>query len=130
MVRRSWRGMALAVVVIAPVLARVQEQFPLSNPTSQGPETSLGGTATLDIIVLQGTSPSVPLRFGNVTPGSERVEFNGRVLRKGTDYAMDYANGVVFLMRAQRLGQSLTVSYRYDKSKPAPDQQKSMGFNG
>lgn len=83
------------------------------------PQAVIAGTPTIDLITLHGSKPGFPLRFGNIVPGSETVEFEGRTLKKGSDYQMDYAAGVVYLMRAQKAGQMVRVVYRYEKSKQA-----------
>lgn len=125
--RRSLRGLAWAVVMITPVLASPQNTFELTPTAPPNTDIVLGGTPSIDLIILQGSGPSVPLRHGNVMPGSERVEFDGRVLRRGSDYNMDYETGVVYLMRAQKPGQSLHVSYRYDATKTTDPAQPRLG---
>jgi len=121
----SWRRLGLGISSILPVVAPAQSSFNESPGVVQPPLQTLTGTATIDLIRLQAMGPGVPLRFGAVIPGSERVEHEGRVLQKGVDYQIDYETGVVYLMRAQRAGQSLLVSYLYDKSaqKSAADKQ-------
>ncbi len=76
-----------------------------------------GGVPAIDSAVPTPGNPGVPLRFGNVLPKTERVTLGGRVLRPGADYAMDYAAGVVYLYCAPREGDSVTVEYRYDRTK-------------
>lgn len=119
----SWRRLGIGISSLLPVFAPAQN---LPAGINQAPITSVQGTATIDLIRLQALGPGVPLRFGAITPNSERVEHNGQVLVRGTDYQIDYETGVVFLMRAQRAGQTLLVSYLYDKSKQGTEAKPSL----
>ncbi|MEQ1821759.1 MAG: hypothetical protein ABL949_04565, partial [Fimbriimonadaceae bacterium] len=96
-----------------------QTPFNANGQQNGDSQTQIAGTPTIDLVILKGNQPGVPLRFGSIVAGSESVTFNGRKLERGKDYQMDYAAGVVYLMRAQRAGQSLTVSYRYEPGKQA-----------
>lgn len=105
----------VGVVVLGSLqsVANAQTSVRLDTKPETPAVADLGGTATLDIITLRAGMPGAPLRFGNVVPGSERVQLNNRLLVSGTDYAMDYATGVVYLKGVQKPGDSVTVSYRY-----------------
>ncbi|WP_144241260.1 hypothetical protein [Fimbriimonas ginsengisoli] len=92
-----------------------------------GGAVEVGGTPAIDIITLRAVGPGAPLRYGNVVPNSERVQLDNERLQAGPDYAMDYATGVVYLKRAQHLGQRLTVSYRYNP-KLEGKQTPLLGF--
>ena len=109
------KGLISAVVVGAlPVAASAQSPFALDNTQVASQKSAeVGGTPAVDIITLSSSGPGAPLRFGNVVPNSEAVQFEGMTLKSGVDYMMDYSVGVVYLMVAQRAGQNLTVSYRY-----------------
>jgi hypothetical protein len=74
----------------------------------------VGGISTVDYVTLRAGNLGAPLRFGHVYQGSEQVQLAGRVLQPGTDYGIDYETGVVYLKRAQRNGDQMVVSYRYD----------------
>ncbi|MBL8048290.1 MAG: hypothetical protein JNJ45_06370 [Chthonomonas sp.] len=76
--------------------------------------TSVGGKTAMDLIRLETGSPSVILRNAGVLPGSEQVEVDGRLLRRGTDYSIDNGSGVVYLMFPPKTGQSARVTYRFD----------------
>jgi len=105
-----------------PFAAGAQGPISLDAPKADEKQQTvapLGGTPTIDIITLRALGPGAPLRFGNVIPNSERIQLDGLVLKPGVDYMMDNAVGVVYLKRAQKAGQTLTVTYRYDP-KPAP----------
>jgi len=67
----------------------------------------------VDIIPLQAYTGGVPLRFGNLVPHSEKVELNDVTLTAGTDYGMDYAVGVVYLLLPQHMGDTLIVTYQH-----------------
>ncbi|HVL38661.1 MAG TPA: hypothetical protein VM328_04640, partial [Fimbriimonadaceae bacterium] len=132
MLRMSWIGLAMGAVGFLPVIVAAQGPLPLNStpPESTGSEVIVGGTSTIDLLILRAAGPGVPLRNGNVIKGSERVEFEGQPLQRGTDYSIDYESGVIYLMRAQKAGQALTVAYRYDKSKPTTTSQPQGGFQG
>ncbi|MCX7798887.1 MAG: hypothetical protein N2109_00920 [Fimbriimonadales bacterium] len=83
----------------------------------------LGGKPSIDVIVVEGSLPSVPLLRGGVLPGSESVTLNGQALERGTDYQIDYPAGVVYLMRAVKPGSVLRASYRYEPNYRPPAQQ-------
>ena len=87
-----------------------------------------GGVPAIDSVVPTPGNPGVPLRFGNVLPKSERVTLGGRVLQSGSDYAMDYASGVVYLYRTAREGESVVVEYRYDRTKSPVSSASMMGL--
>lgn len=118
--RRSWKALAMGIVGALPVV--VAAQAPFSDPKL--PKTVdapiLGGNATIDFVRLSGDRPNVPLRFGGVLAGSEHVELDGKVLRRGVDYQIDNGGGMIYLATPIRPGQSLMVRYRYDKAKEAP----------
>lgn len=102
-------------------------QMPLTpETTGESPVIELGGVATIDVITIDAQTLGIPLRRGALIPGSERVEFNGRTLKKGTDYAIDYAAGVLYLMRAAKQGQMIRVGYRWDDSKEAQAKVKNV----
>lgn len=124
-----WTSLVAAAVATGGI---AQGQVPLTFATDALKDASvvIGGTFTADILTLRGSNPGVPLRFGNVIPRSERVEFMGQALVRGTDYQMDYEAGVLYLMRAQKAGQTVRVSYRYDKTKHVPGVQTGSSFAG
>src|ERR1044072_5973060 len=103
--------------------ASAQFNFNANTHPGSAPQTSIGGTPAFDLIHLDGLGPGVPLRKGNVVPGSERIQLNNIVLKAGDDYGTDYATGVVYLKRVIRSGDSLTVFYRYD-TKAAPAERQ------
>lgn len=101
-----------------PALVVAQSPFNVAaDPVQAG--ASIGGQFTADRITLQASGPGVPLRFGGVVPNTERVEFDGLLLKRGVDYSIDYVSGVVYLMRAQRQGQTLFVTYRHEEGRVA-----------
>lgn len=128
--RSFWRkgGVALAVITIA-ALSPAQNPFNVDTDANAAPKPEVGGAASIDLIRLQGTSPGVPLRNGNVMPGSEMVSLNGEPLVRGRDYSIDHEAGVIYLMRAQKPGMALSVSYRYSKTKGASTTARN-GFAG
>jgi hypothetical protein len=99
--------------------AVAQAPFNMNGDETTATTAVIGGQQTVDLITLRSSLPGVPLRFGGVIAGSEIVEFDGRRLTKGRDYQIDYEAGVVYLMRAQKPGQMVRVSYRYEPTKQA-----------
>jgi len=123
---------AFGMLPVAACAQTPPAQAPAAQPTPPAPVSptvatatpapatkvvDISGTPALDVITLSAFGPGVPLRFGSVVPNSEIVQLDGKALYPGTDYSMDYAVGVVYLMVAQAAGETLTVGYRY---KPGP----------
>lgn len=117
--RKCTSGLLLGGFWILSGAAAAQTPFNMSGDQALMPAATIGGTQTADIIALRSSQPGVPLRFGGVIPGSEIVDYDGRRLVKGRDYQIDYEAGVVYLMRAQKPGQIVRVSYRYEPQKQA-----------
>lgn len=111
--RRTWEALVYAALAALPLSAGAQNTLTGHAQDIGGGTAAAGGSHTIDFVVLKALNPGVPLRHGNVVPSSEQVLFGGAVLQRGTDYSMDYSAGVVYLMRAQREGDTLTVSYRF-----------------
>lgn len=108
---RKWIG--VAIIGASPGVAAAQIPLSLDSAAAAVQKDDIGGMPAIDIIHLRAIGPGAPLRYGNVVPKSERVQLDSELLTSGSDYMMDYATGVVYLKRAQRAGQTLTVSYRY-----------------
>jgi hypothetical protein len=113
-------------ILMLPLAAFAQVSGDLPRGGESEAAIQISGIPTIDIITLRGVSPSIPLRFGSVVPNSETIEFEGKKLRKGTDYHIDYGAGVIYLMRVQREGQSLRVVYRYDREQQSEKVQGSQ----
>lgn len=128
--KNARRTIALAMTAL-PLTAGAQVVAPLTfnekanvaNATSE-----LGGTPAVDIIRLSSGGLGAPLRFGSVLNGTEVVTLNGVRLRQGADYSFDYSVGVVYVNRAVKEGDSLTVSYRYDGKKKVDSGSSAMGI--
>src|SRR5579863_1342498 len=82
-------------------------------PAANTPAPLLTGLAAMETITLKASGPATPLQHGNVIPGSEHLDLNGRLLTGGLDYVLDAAAGVVYLFVAQKAGDTLTVDYHY-----------------
>lgn len=121
MAKLNWRTIGWIALTTLPMAAAAQFTF---NEDATGDQTGgsvqMGGASAFDLIHLDGLGPGVPLRKGNVIPGSERVQLNNQILQAGPDYGMDYVAGVVYIKRMMRPGMTLTVFYRYDDKKPQP----------
>jgi len=112
--------------------------LPLAVPASEGlgqagqdvkGSAQVGGLSTIDYVTLRAGNLGAPLRFGHVFQGSEQVQMGGRVLAPGTDYGIDYETGVIYLKRAQRTGDQIVVTYRYDPQGKASAGTSFTGVN-
>ncbi len=128
MVRMRWAILGLIGAAALPVLSSGQSVAPAA-PIST-PDVQMTGSAATDFVTLRAMGPSVPLRFGGIVVGSEKVMLDGTPLSSGADYSMDYATGVVYLMRAQRAGQTLVVNYRYDSTRTSVPANPFNGLAG
>lgn len=88
--------------------------------------SSVGGQSSIETLLLDGSEFSLPLRNGQVFPGSESVELDGRRLQKDVDYLIDYEGGTLQIMRSTRKGQQVRVSYRYGADAPKATSGASM----
>lgn len=120
-----------AILAIAALMATAHAQLPLNPETANqnGIPGEIGGTPTIDVITFRTGMFGLPLRYGGVLPGSERVEYNGRTLAAGTDYQIDRAGGVIYMMITLKAGDQIRVGYRYDEAKVAQQTQRSQ-FSG
>lgn len=123
MAKLNWRTIGWITLTALPMAAAAQFTFNAKSDPGTANQSTLGGVPAFDLIHLDGLGPGVPLRKGNIVPGSERIQLGTQALQIGTDYGMDYVAGVVYLKRAIRPGMSLTVFYHYDDKavQPPPD---------
>jgi hypothetical protein len=84
-----------------------------------GNQRMISGVQKLEFIELDALSFTIPLRSSPVLEGTEQLDLDGRILRRGTDYEIDLAGGVIFLKTQYRAGQMLRVSYRQGGSASA-----------
>jgi len=117
----AWQGTALAQSPVPP-----SPTPPATAAKELAGASEIGGRTTIDLIRLDGTSPAVPLRNAGLIPGSESVDLDGRPLKKGVDYAIDYGSGTIYVMRPVRPGMALRAAYRFDKTRA----QTQTGPNG
>ncbi len=110
--RYIWLGLVVLPISGTPQLPLSAVQTPGATETAE-----IGGRTAFDLVRLDFNRISIPLRYGNIRVGSERVELEGRTLRKGEDYSIDYLAGAIYLSVPYREGQSLRVQYRYDDTK-------------
>src|SRR5690348_1487312 len=103
-------------VLLTPFAGSAQVSLPANpdKPVVTGNE--VGGRTAFDQLRASSDRPSLPLRYGHVKTGSERVQTDGRTLVRDQDYYIDYVAGVVYLKIPYREGQSVTVEYRYDEA--------------
>ena len=130
---KRWIALAAAAT---PVVAPAQVALPIGqDQQGQAAALELGGRSSMDLIRLDGSRFSFPLRFAHVRAGSERVELDGQALVKDKDYSIDYATGAIYMMRAFRAGQFIRVQYKYDEKADqvgtfAAKNGQSTGFSG
>ncbi len=118
--RLNWKKVGSFALCALPMAVHAQLPFGLNPEDKSKPQNSVGGSAALDLLTVRSNNPGVPLKHGNVVAGSERVQLAGTVLQRGVDYTIDNEAGVVYIARAFKNGDSVTVSYRYDKNaKPS-----------
>lgn len=128
--RKCTTAMLLGSLSFISGVAGAQTPFNETGGTATTPVNEVGGQFTIDIITIRSVMPGIPLRFGGVFSGSETVDFGGDRLVKGKDYQIDYAAGVIYLMRAQKVGQVVRVGYRYDNTKSAQSVGKTQYTSG
>lgn len=121
---KSW-GFALAAAFAASC---APAQISSGSALSQAVNLEVGGAPSTDVIVLHAIGPCTPLRYGGILAGSEHIDLDGQTLSRGADYSIDYGTGVIYLFRAQRAGQVMTASYRYDASRVKPTTASYAGL--
>ncbi len=129
--RLNWKKVGCFALCSLPMAAHSQTPLSLNPNDPATPVNVVGGTAAFDLLTIRANSPGVALKHGNVVQGSERVQLVGAILQRGVDYTMDYEAGMVYIARALKTGDSLTVSYRYDKNAtPTPgNAYRANGIN-
>ena len=114
---------ALAIAVLPTLATYGYAQaftFNETNTESSLPKGAIAGTPTIDVVRLSQGSPSVPLRHGNIVNDSEILYAGATKLRRGSDYQIDYATGLIYLMRSFKAGDTMSVSYRYNSAVADP----------
>ncbi len=126
----SGRWLAWAIGALGSLPSVTAAQTPLNggSPPDNPERPTVGGTPTIDFVTLQSNRPAVPLRFGGVLSGSDRVDLDGRRLTRGEDYTIDLSSGILYLTRPIRDGQTLLVAYRYEKENSKQQVQSFAGL--
>ncbi len=128
MTGRASRWVAVLSLLLVPWMGLSQE-VPAVAPFNQAQKSGaeempiVGGKPSIDVVVIDGPLPSVPLLNGGVVPKSEVITLNGQLLERGVDYQIDYPAGVVYLMRAVKPGMVVRAAYRYEPNYKPPAQQ-------
>ncbi len=113
------RALAWWALGSLPMGVAAQSPFAVTDSTKPQQTTEIGGQTSIDLVPCDPNSLSLSLRHGSVLTGSEVVTFGTKTLKKGTDYAIDYAAGTIYLMVRARQGDTVRVQYRYDPKKAA-----------
>lgn len=111
--RVSTLVIALAATGNMPVIA--QMRLPAEVEAQKAPPVEVGGTFSAELLTARSDQVGIPLRYGNVRPGSESVELNGRKLKPDVDYYLDYPSGTLYLKVMVRDREQVRVDYRYDE---------------
>lgn len=127
--RLNWRNIGCFALCTLPIAVRAQSPFNLGTDDPNKPQNVVGGITAMDLVTVRANSPGVPLRHGNIILSSERVQLGSAVLQRGVDYTMDYATGVVYIRRAIKAGDTVSVTYRYDKNQ-TPAKSSGLNLNG
>jgi hypothetical protein len=122
--------LAIVATLSACAASGAQTPFQVVDEQPEAGAPRVGGRTSIDLIRLDGGLPTVPLRNSGVIPGSEQIWLDGVPLRRGEDYELDAAAGVVYLMRPFRAGQSLRASYRFDPARRPAQSTEASGFLG
>lgn len=107
---------AASAMLPAHVVAQSMLESNLQSQPKPTPE-SLKGRAAVDLIPGKRSGLGYSLRYGNVIPGSVRLEVDGQLYQEGKDYTLDYAAGAVFIGVPVKESSSIRVSYRHDPTK-------------
>lgn len=107
---------AAASMLPAHVFAQAMLESNLQAAPKPAPE-SLRGRAAVDLLPGKRTGLGYTLRYGNVIPGTVKLEVDGQLREEGKDFTLDYAAGVVFLGVPVKDSSSIRVSYRHDPTK-------------
>lgn len=128
MLRLSWLALIAATALPMGAVGQVLSETPAGEDNSQ--KTDIGGKTSVDLIRLSGTNPSIPLRNAGVVRGSESLSLDGRPLKRGEDYGIDYPSGTVMLMKPFKDGQSLRAIYRFDPMLSKAPVKFGQNLNG
>lgn len=124
------RALAWIAVLSLPMAGGAQTPFNASSETAKPDLPQVGGRTAFDLIQIEGPITSIPLKNAGVIPGSEYVQLEGATLKRGQDYAIDNAAGVIYMMRQVRAGQSLRVEYRHDPERAASGSKQFASPSG
>jgi hypothetical protein len=116
-----WRGVVCFSIIVLGTLPASLGAQGLMSALERTPEPAkeLRGKPAVDIMPAQSPFLGLPLRHGNVVPGTVHVLLGTQSLKEGEDYTMDYGNGVLYLLRPARPYESVRVAYRYDPTAPS-----------
>ncbi len=97
------------------------------NPSGEdSSQSSLRGKPVVDLMPGRRSGLGYPLRYPNIVKGSVRAEINGRPLREGQDFNIDYSGGMIFVLTEIKPTDSLRVSYRYDPNAKVESNGSAM----
>ncbi|MBS1721872.1 MAG: hypothetical protein JSS66_02575 [Armatimonadetes bacterium] len=124
--RTAFSVLGIGASGLVPTMGLAQVALP-SNPEKPVQiQNEIGGRVAFEQLLASADRPSLPLRYGHLKQGSEKVETEGRTLVRDKDYYCDYVAGVIYLKIPVRDGQSVSAEYRYDEATGA---QGTFGIN-
>lgn len=123
-------GATLVGILPMALAAVAQAQQAASSQAPAAAPPVIASSPSVDILPLHAFVGGVPLRHGNLVPGSDSLQLNDRQLNPATDYAIDYVAGVIYLKVPQQVGDTLTASYRYTSGPAASAVNSAPAFNG
>ncbi len=116
-IRQTTHLAMAAAAALLPVATLAQSmQSGVTDSTILTPPTNLKGRAAVDLIPGKRTGLSYALRYGNVVPGTVKLELDGKLLTEGRDFTVDYGGGALFINAQVRDSSSIRVAYRHDPS--------------
>jgi hypothetical protein len=122
----------LLVTCVAFVAVRAACQTGYTGSLNSGTAPSqalpqVAGEAACDLLPGNGTGFGYALRYAGIVPGSESVSVDGRTLKRGTDYTLDYPSGTLTFYSAVKQHQSVQITYRH--SDKLVGEAKALNLN-
>jgi hypothetical protein len=112
---RNWitKAACLGVAAAMPLAVKAQAPTPKDGIVGHALDGGLESPITsYDQFVISSLGQPFALHHQNLVEGSEMVTLAGIGLRRGVDYSIDYASGILKILTEVTTGQVLRVSYQ------------------